>query len=74
MSAIAMKFGQTVKLNRELRGLSQESLAELAHLSRSYLSEIERGAVVPSIETMQKIADALAEKLSTLICQCEQSD
>lgn len=71
MSAIAIKFGRIIRANREERGLSQEALAELAVLSRSYLSEIERGAVVPSINTMQKLADALGEKLSFLVSQYE---
>lgn len=74
MSSIATKFGQIIRSIREVRGLSQESLSELAHLNRSYLGEIERGTVAPSIETMQKIADALGEKLSALISLCEQND
>lgn len=74
MSAIAIKFGQVVRASRESRGLSQEALAELANLNRSYLGEIERGVAVPSIETMQKLALALGEKLSNLINQCEQDD
>jgi len=74
VSAIATKFGQVIRSNRELRGLSQEALAELADLNRSYLGEIERGTTVPSIETMQKLADALNENLSALIGQCEQND
>jgi len=74
VSAIATKFGQVIRSNRELRGLSQEALAELADLNRSYLGEIERGTTVPSIETMQKLADALNENLSALIMQYEKND
>ena len=72
MSTMATKFGQVIRSSREARGLSQEGLADFAHLNRSYLGEVERGTTVPSIETMQKLADALGEKLSTLISQCEQ--
>lgn len=74
MSTIAIKFGQVIRSNRESRGLSQEALAELSHLNRSYLGEIERGTTVPSIETMQKLADALGENLSELIIQSEKND
>lgn len=74
MSAIAVKFGQVTRSNRERRGLSQEALAELANLNRTYLGEIERGVVVPSIDTMQKLANALGENLSALIRQCEQNE
>jgi transcriptional regulator with XRE-family HTH domain len=72
VSPIAIRFGRVVRTCREQRGLSQESLAELAGLSRSFLSEIERGASVPSLETLQKLADALGEKLSFVVSQYEQ--
>lgn len=72
MSSIASKFGRVVRISREGRGLSQEALAELAGVSRGFVSEIERGTAVPSLETMQKLADALGEKLSYLIGQYEQ--
>lgn len=72
MIAIATRFGRVIHSNRKRRGLSQEALAELSNLNRSYLGEIERGIAVPSIETMQKLADALGEKLSTLVSQCEK--
>lgn len=74
MSAIAINFGRVLRANREQRGLSQEALAGLANLNRSYLGEIERGVAVPSIDTIQKLADALGERLSSLISQCEQDD
>jgi len=74
MSAIAIQFGSVLRANREQRGLSQEALAGLADLNRSYLGEIERGIAVPSIETLQKLAYALGEKLSSLISQCEKNE
>lgn len=74
MSIIASKFGRVIRTNREQRGLSQEALAELADLNRSYLGEIERGSAVPSIETMNKLAGALGEKLSSLIVEVEQDE
>ena len=74
MAAIPVRVGRIIRLNREQRGLSQEALAELAGLNRSYLGEIERGLAVPSIETLQKLADGLGEKLSALIQQYEQLD
>lgn len=72
MTTIAIKFGKAVRQAREKRGLSQEALAELANLNRNYLGEIERGIRSPSIESMKKISDALGDKLSELIKQCEQ--
>ncbi len=72
VSAIAVKFGRVIRSLRERRGLSQEALSDLAGLSRSFLGEIERGDAVPSVETLQKLADALGEKLSFVVCQYEQ--
>lgn len=72
MSAIAIKFGQAIRDCRQRRGLSQESLADLAGISRGFLGEIERGEAVPSLETMQKLADALGERLSFVIEQYER--
>ena len=69
---VAVRIGRVVRANREQRGLSQESLAELANLNRSYLGEIERGLAVPSIETLQRLADAFGERLSVLISQYEE--
>ncbi len=67
MSQVSVRFGQVVRESRAARRLSQEALADLSGLSRSYLSEVERGTVAPSIETLQKLADALGEKLSFLV-------
>ena len=72
MSTIAVKFGRVIRSLRERRGLSQEALSDLAGLSRSFLGEIERGDAVPSVETLQKLADGLGEKLSFIVCQYEQ--
>lgn len=65
-------FGRMIREYRESQCLSQESLAEKADLNRSYLGEIERGQVVPSLGTMAKLAQALDTKLSALISRCEE--
>lgn len=71
MTNLNNRFGRMVREHRESLSLSQESLAERADLNRSYLGEIERGQVVPSLATMNKLAHALETKLSTLILLCE---
>ncbi len=55
---------------RELRlekGISQEYLAELAGLHRTYISQIERGIKSPSLKSIEQIAKALDIKPSELI-------
>ena len=65
------RFGRVVRDARIHRGWSQEALAEVANLNRSYLGEIERGEVTASLATAQKLADALSLLLSALLSQCE---
>lgn len=53
-------IGPVVKNLRLERGLSQEGLAELAHVSSGYLSKLERGLYKePSYEVLSRIAGAL---------------
>jgi XRE family transcriptional regulator, regulator of sulfur utilization len=55
------RFGLTVRQLREARGWSQERLASRADLNRSYMGEIERAAVMPSLATAAKLASALGK-------------
>lgn len=72
MSALIQDFGLAVRHFRERHGWSQELLAEKADLNRSYLGEVERGRVIPSLATAQKLASALDIPLSGLFAHCEQ--
>ncbi|MDX9736716.1 MAG: helix-turn-helix transcriptional regulator [Azonexus sp.] len=72
MTELIAHFGLTVRSFRERHGWSQELLAEKADLNRSYLGEVERGCVMPSLETAAKLASALGVPLSELLAFCEQ--
>ena len=72
MTELITYFGLTVRSSREERGWSQELLAEKADLNRSYLGEIERGSVTPSLVTVAKLAGALDLSPSRLLDRCEQ--
>jgi len=65
------RFGHAVRELREYHGWSQERLAEHADLNRSYLGEIERGGVTPSLATVAKLALALHVTPSALVARCE---
>lgn len=58
-----MDLRQTFALNlrrlRHERGLTQEGLAHEAAISRSHMSEIERGNVWVGLETIDKISRVL---------------
>ena len=72
MSGLIDSFGSAVRHLREAQGWSQELLAEKADLNRSYLGEVERGKVIPSLATAAKLATALEISLSRLLSHCEQ--
>ena len=66
-------FGPVIRELRESRGWSQEHLAGQASLNRSYMGEIERSAVMPSLATAEKLARAFDVALSELISRCESA-
>jgi uncharacterized protein (TIGR00270 family) len=72
MKAFVEDFGVTIRQLREGKGWSQEELAERSDLNRSYVGEIERGRVIPSIVTAQKLATALGINMVGLLMRCEQ--
>jgi CheY-like chemotaxis protein len=59
-------FGGTVRVWRNRLGLSQEELGGRAGLHRTYVSDIERGSRNVSLESMEKLADALQVSVGTL--------
>jgi transcriptional regulator with XRE-family HTH domain len=65
-------FGLGVRECREARGWSQERLAEHAGLNRSYIGEIERGAVTASLATVAKLARAFGLPASSLVSRGER--
>jgi transcriptional regulator with XRE-family HTH domain len=67
MNAIVQEFGVAVRRLRESRAWSQERLAEHAGLNRTYVGEIERGTVIASIVTVEKIAQALGMSAADLL-------
>ena len=60
-SEIYRRIGLNISYFRKVRGLTQENLAEMAHISRGYLSCIEAPNIAQSfsISTLFDIADAL---------------
>lgn len=53
-------FGAKVRAMRKQRGLSQEELASLAGLDRSYMGHIERGEKNITLLKIYQISDALS--------------
>jgi transcriptional regulator with XRE-family HTH domain len=60
-------IGLTIRALRHERGLSQEALAELAHIDRSYMSGVERGLRNVSVLNVARIAAALDVPVRDLV-------
>lgn len=61
-----MVIGDRLRALREQKGLTQSEIEKRSGLLRCYLSRIENGHIVPSIETVERLARALGEPLSRL--------
>ncbi len=59
-------FGAAVRLRREELGISQEALGYKAHVHRTYVSDVERGARNPTFKVIWKLAAALETEPSAL--------
>ena len=60
-------FARKMRGFRKAKALSQEALAELAGLHRTYIGAVERAERNVSIDNMEKIAMALGKQLNELV-------
>ena len=60
-------FALNLKKLRLEKGLSQEKLASLAGLHRTYIGSVERGERNISIDNIEKLAKALESNISELL-------
>ena len=65
-------FGRTVRRRREGLSFSQEKLAALAGIHRTYVSSIELGKVRVGLEIAKKVATGLNTSLTALIGEAER--
>lgn len=66
-------FGVVTRNLRKSLNLSQEELADLCDLDRTYISLLERGLRQPSLSTIFVIAKSLSTKPSNLINLVEEA-
>jgi len=58
---------------REAQGLSQEKLAELAGIHRTYIGDVERGTRNIALVNMTRISKALGTPLSRIVSEMEKA-
>lgn len=69
---IIIHFGLAIKQFRQSKKLSQEKLAEIIGLHRTYISDVERGERNVSLSNIIKIANGLEVKVSELFLYIEK--
>lgn len=69
-----MRLGEYIKSYRDDHDMTMESFASKSGLTKGYVSMLEKGTnprsgkeIVPSLETIRKVADATGVKLDDLI-------
>jgi transcriptional regulator with XRE-family HTH domain len=64
---IRLRFGQRLKEIRISKGISQEKLAHLSGIDRTYIPDIEKGVRNVSLLTIERLALALKIKIKDLL-------
>jgi transcriptional regulator with XRE-family HTH domain len=64
---VLVRFGLRVREVRHGKGISQERLAELAGLHRTYVSSLERGQRNVSLVNIDRLARALGVPMTELV-------
>jgi transcriptional regulator with XRE-family HTH domain len=66
-TTIAMAFGLILRDCRKKAGLSQEALAGMADVDRTFVSLLERGLRQPTLETLFSLSRALGVAPATMV-------
>ena len=64
---LAKRVGARVRQLRDEGGFSFDAFVEECRLGRGYISELERGLVVPTITSLAKVATALDVTIADLV-------
>ena len=68
-----MKIGITIRGYRLQKGLSQGDIEKRTGLLRCYLSRVENGHTVPSLDTLAKIAGSLEMPLGQFFAEAPEN-
>lgn len=64
---ILIKFGNKIQILRKIKNLSQEELAHICGLHRTYIGMIERGEKNITLKSIEKLSKALDINISDLL-------
>ena len=69
MQDVRQIVARNLRVARHKAGISQEALADLADVDRTYVSGVERGARNPTIVIVAKFANALGTTAAALLTE-----
>ena len=72
-SKLDQNLGLEIQRRRIEKGWSQEYLAEITGLHRTYISQLERGLKSPSVRVLSHITNALTVTMSKFLQSVEES-
>ena len=64
---INIRIGDKIRTIRQEKGLSQEKLAEIANMHRTYIGMVERAEKNITLVSLEKIANALGVRVEELL-------
>lgn len=67
LTNLRQNLGREIREARLLAGISQEDLALMADIDRSYVSQLERGIANPSLLILHRLAKVLKSELYVTI-------
>lgn len=73
-SEILFRYGQVIRSIRLEKNISQETLADLSGLHRTYMSDVELGKRNVSLENIDRIANALNISISEIFKRIESEN
>ena len=65
------RLGRNIAINRRVLGLTQEKLAEQLGVESETISRMERGATIPSLKTLERLARLLGVTIAGLLGEVE---
>lgn len=72
--ALALRLGQSIARHRKARGLTQEALSEQLSIDPKSMARIERGAVLPSLQRMFEMSEALGVPVTQMLGEASTRD